>query len=129
MRPRYLRVESGELEVLIDAEGPEFTAVVPAPLVAEAERQERVDAARREIILDGYLITRERLIHNKAFDKRGEKTTTEFAFRPARDLEEARRVGEAAHLYLRMIRDEIYGPPAIKPTPPRRSSPLADEDS
>lgn len=128
MRPRYLRVESGELEVLTDPKGPVFTAVVPAPFTTDAERQERVEAARREIVLDGYLITRERLIRNDAFDKRGEKTTTEFVFRPARDLDEARQVGEAAHLYLRMVRDEVYGPPRVKPTPPRRPSALADED-
>jgi hypothetical protein len=126
VRPRYLRVEGSELEVLTDPKGPVYTAVVPAPFITEEARAERVEAARREIVLDGYLITREKLVHNNAFDKRGEKTTTEFVFRPARDLDEARRVGEAAHLYLRMARDEIYGPPVIKPTPPRRKPPLAN---
>jgi hypothetical protein len=101
---RFLSVEDGgTLVVAIVAEGlPEFTGEVPAPMCSEIERAERVENARRGIWLDGMFIESERRVRNPAFDKRGEKTTTELKWRPCKTQDEADFV---AHKVLAIARE------------------------
>jgi hypothetical protein len=89
MYARYF--SGGRVDVCYSPDGlPSFEAVCPAPFVSETERQRKVDAARRGIVLDGAVITSERRIRNDAFDKRGEKTTTKFCARICKNEDEAR---------------------------------------
>lgn len=56
----------------------ETTEVLPAPFMSEEAIRARVEERRREIIASGGIIVSERRIRNIAFDRRGERTTTQI---------------------------------------------------
>ena len=73
---------TGHVSVAINPEGlPSFESVVPCPMQSIDKREKAVAAAKDTIYMQGYLVTAEKLIRNEAFDKRGEKTTTQISFR------------------------------------------------
>ena len=57
----------------------------PAPMVTETERQQRLEKHRLSIWANGCVIEKEWRVHNPVFDGKGEKTTTKFRVRPAKD--------------------------------------------
>ena len=63
--------------------------VVPAPMMSEIDREKEVNVVRRNAWRGGYIITEERRVHNPAFDKRGEKSTTKIKIRPVKTQGEA----------------------------------------
>lgn len=78
-----------------ESESPRITAVCPAPDINTKdgeERQKRYDKACTGIILQGYLITEKKLIHNKAFDKKGQKTTLKIVYHPCKNKEEIQMI-------------------------------------
>lgn len=111
------------LKITIVSNAVEYTAVVPAPF--EADRAELVESARRKIVLNGYLITDSRRLHNKAFDREGEQTTTELTYRPCRDKDEARLLLRQARDYLVRAEYELGRRSALD-DPRGRISRLAD---
>lgn len=59
--------------------------IFPAPMVTETERQKRLEKHRLSIWANGCVIEKEWRVHNPVFDEKGEKTTTKFLVRPAKD--------------------------------------------
>ena len=57
----------------------------PAPMITETERQQRLEKHRLSIWANGCVIEKEWRVRNPVFDKKGEKTTTKFLVRPAKD--------------------------------------------
>jgi hypothetical protein len=128
-RPCYLRALAEELEVLIVPEGlPRLSAVCPAPMLSDSKREERFEAAKRGITLDGYHLVSERRVRNKTFDRKGEKTTLKLVYRPCKNEAEAQRVLEKAAIYLKQLAREQGQQVSAEPLGPRRRSPLAEED-
>ena len=88
--------KDGMIEIFGNESGsPSVTAVCPAPDINTKngeERQKRHDEACNGITLQGYLITSRKLIHNKAFDKRGQKTTLQVKYRPCKNKDEIQMV-------------------------------------
>ena len=62
--------------------------IFPAPMVTETERQQRLEQHRLSIWANGCVIEKEWRVHNPVFDRKGEKTTTKFLVRPAKDESE-----------------------------------------
>ena len=62
--------------------------VCPAPMMSEIDRQKRVADMRKSIFANRCVIEKEWRVHNPAFDKKGEKSTTMFRVRPARTMDE-----------------------------------------
>ena len=88
--------KDGTIEIFGNESGtPQITAVCPAPDINTkdgAERQKRFDEACNGITLQGYLITSKKLIHNQAFDKKGQKTTLQLIYRPCKNNDEIKMV-------------------------------------
>ncbi len=61
--------------------------ICPAPMMSEVDRQKRVEAMRKSIYVNGCMIEKEWRVRNPVFDSKGEKSTTMFRFRPAKNLE------------------------------------------
>jgi len=91
---------TGHVSVGINAEGlPAFESVVPCPMKPIDKREQEVQEAKDTIYMSGYFITAEKLIRNEAFDKPGEKTTTQISFRTCKNEEEAKYVmGKVKHI-------------------------------
>lgn len=99
--------EAGTIEVAIVPSGlPRLTSVLPAPMVSEDERIRMVLNARRSAHIDGYWIAEERPIHNAAFDRRGEKTSTRFVVRPCRTEAEAAETARLIQAHLDALAEE-----------------------
>ena len=62
--------------------------ICPAPMITEIERQKRLEEFRLCIWANGCIIEKEWRVYNPVFDKKGEKTTTKFLVRPAKDKSE-----------------------------------------
>jgi len=62
--------------------------VIPAPMMSETERQKIVKKHRLGVWARGCIIEKEWRVHNPAFDKKGEKTTTMMRIRPAMSVDE-----------------------------------------
>jgi hypothetical protein len=85
--------EDGTVTIAIRADGlPAAVGLTPVPFASEAERQQRIAAARDDLHLRGYFIESERRVRNEAFDKRGQKTTTEWRYRVCKNKDEAAAV-------------------------------------
>lgn len=84
---------AGAISVAINPEGlPSFESVVPCPMQPIDKRDRELADAKDAIYMQGYYITAEKLIRNEAFDKRGEKTTTQISFRICKNDNEAEYV-------------------------------------
>jgi len=62
--------------------------ICPAPMMSEIDRQKRVADMRKSIYANKCVIEKEWRVHNPAFDKRGDKSTTMFRVRPAKTIDE-----------------------------------------
>lgn len=78
------------------------TRIVAAPAIwcSDKERGQRVAAAIQQIIMRGLIVSKQRRIHNQAFDKPGERTTTVLDCRPCRNEEEAEQLLAAIYQIL-----------------------------
>lgn len=84
---------SGEAAIGISADGlPAMESVVPCPWGSPEQIEQAVKEATESIHIGGYFITGSKLIRNQAFDKRGEKTTTQISFRACKNEKEAEYV-------------------------------------
>ena len=84
---------TGEASVAISPDGlPSFEALVPCPWSTPLTREPEVTEAIESVYMQGYYLVGTRLIHNEAFDKRGEKTTTQLSFRICKTNDEAEYV-------------------------------------
>ena len=86
----------GTIEVFGNESGtPRITGVMPAPDVNTKdgiERERRYTEAITGITLQGYFIESQKFIKNKAFDKKGQKTTLEIVYRPCTNKSEIEQV-------------------------------------
>lgn len=84
---------TGHVSVGITEDGrPSFESVVPCPWGTPEKIERALDKAKESIYMQGYFITSTKLIRNEAFDKRGEKTTTQISFRTCKTEDEAKFV-------------------------------------
>ena len=84
---------TGEATICICADGlPAMESVVPCPWCSPERMERVVTEAIASIHMQGYFITGTKLIRNAAFDKRGQKTTTQISFRACKTEEEAKYV-------------------------------------
>ena len=84
-----------------------FEAIIPAPFMSEIERQERVKKAIDSKYLEGYFVEIKGRVRNKAFDKKGEKTTIKIVYRPCRSEDEAKFVISKVQELINKERGEI----------------------
>lgn len=100
---------TGHVSVAISADGlPSFEALVPCPMMPIGIREFEVAGAKDAIYMQGYFITADKLIRNKAFDKGGEKTTTQLSARVCKNEEEAKFViGKVKAIIEKGIPNEI----------------------
>jgi len=81
---------TGEASVRISPDGlPAFKALVPCPWSTPLIREPEVTKAVESVYMQGYYVTGQKLIHNEAFDKCSEKTTTQLSFRVCKTKDEA----------------------------------------
>jgi len=82
-------VEDGFL-IAINEDGlPSATALIPAPMMSEEKREEKVNNAIKGIWLDGYFLESQTRVRNPVCDKKGEKTTTKIKYRACKNNQEA----------------------------------------
>jgi len=62
--------------------------IIPAPMMSETERQERVGKYKLGAWANGCIIEKEWRVRNPVFDKKGEKSTTMLRVRPAETKDE-----------------------------------------
>ncbi len=97
----------GSVNVLIDKEGlPEMTSALPAPFMDAIARDRSVAKAIDGKYLSGYFLIEQKQIRNIAFDKDGEKTTTEFRYRACKNEDEAKLVGEKIKAILEKMKED-----------------------
>ena len=81
---------TGEASVAISPDGlPSFEALVPCPWSTPLTREPEVTEAIESVYMRGYYLVGTKLIHNEAFDKPGEKTTTQLSCRCCKTKDEA----------------------------------------
>lgn len=86
--------DDGTFDIGIRCDDAQMLHEVPAPMMSEIERQELIQKFRDNMAIHGYWIESEWRVRNSVFDKRGEKTTTEFTVRPCRTKDEAEYLGK-----------------------------------
>ncbi len=72
--------------------------ICPAPDMSEIDRQKRVAEMRKNIYSNKCIIEKEWRVHNKVFDKKGEKSTTMFRVRPVKTVDELEFIVKALNL-------------------------------
>lgn len=84
---------TGEASVTISPDGlPSFEALVPCPWSTPLTREPEVTEAIESVYMQGYYLVGTKLIHNEAFDKPHEKTTTQLSCRVCKTKDEAEYV-------------------------------------
>lgn len=122
-RVRYTVSPEGKItiSIAIDPDGlPRVTCTVPMPGTTEEERRERISAVQQSYVMGGYWIVKSRMIRNRLFDKRDERTTLTITIRPCRNTKEALALSQQIRYFIRQAKEEMErdgGEPATTDQP------------
>lgn len=112
-RHGFVNYRDDGIDILTRPDGlPKAWREVPAPMMPEDDRRARFAQARRALWLEGWFIESERMIRNRVFDKRGEKTTLKLVTRVCKNHDEALQVLGHIREIIADHRDPLPGPGA-----------------